>query len=290
MYKEYEKKELDTLKKAELLIVQDFANVCRKHDIEWFAIGGSVIGAVRHNGFIPWDDDFDLGMLREDYNHFLSVWECELGDRYHLATPETDKKYSSPVVKLMRKGTRFVPEYLINSKAELGIHIDIFVYDNYTNDERSKKQIKKARIIDQLLFLRGSGNPNIPLKGMKRLLASGACKFIHFLMVIFQISPKWLYKRLEKESKKYNAEKTEFVTTYQDPYIHDSRLACSEIKPVVYKKFENIEIPIPNEYMRILERYYGDGVMELPPLEKRVNHAPEIIEFGPFSKEIDGLE
>lgn len=287
MYREYNKTELEQLKKAELIIVRDFAEVCEKYNIPWFAIGGSVIGAARHEGFIPWDDDFDLAMLREDYDRFVEIWKTELGDKYHLATPETDASYSSPVIKLMRKNTKFVPEYLANSKAELGIHVDIFVYDNYTNDSKSKKQIKQARILDQLLFLRGSGKPSIPFKGIKKVLAGIACELIHAILTIFRISPAWLYKKFNKVAQRYNAENTEYVTLYQDAWIHESRVARSEIFPLKRVKFEDTYVPVPNEYMKLLYRYYGEDVMEMPPIEKRVNHAPIQIEFGDM---MDGLE
>ena len=290
MYREYNPKELDMLKKAELSIVHDFSDACKKHNITWFAFAGVAIGAARHQGFIPWDDDFDLGMLREDYNRFLEIWEEELGEKYHLATPETDKYYSSPVVKLMRKGTKFVPEYAVKSKAELGIHIDIFVYDNYTNDKKSIKQIRMARFWDQLLFLRASGKPEIPLHGVKGILAKMGCECIHVVLKTLHISPRWMYRQFNKVAQKYNSVETKYITLFQDPRIHDSRASREELFPLRYLQFEDTFIPVQNEYMTLLERYYGSEVMQLPPEEKRVNHAPVVIEFGPFATEIESNE
>jgi len=290
MFKEYDAKELELLKKAEVSILKDFSEVCNKHGITWFAIGGSVIGAARHQGFIPWDDDLDLGMLRKDFDRFLEIWESELGDKYHLASPDTDKEYSSAVVKLMRKGTKFVPEFLDKSNAQLGIHIDLFAYDNYTNDEKSVKQIKQARFWDQLLFLKGSGRPSIPFKGVKKAIASIICQFIHGVLVLFRVSSKWMFKKFNEVAQRYDDIDTEYVTIYQDAWIHESRMAKSEIFPLKYLKFEDVEIPVQNDYMTILERYYGSDVMQLPPVEKRVNHAPSIIEFGPFKDELMDVE
>ena len=147
-----------------------------------------------------------------------------------------------------------------------------------------------ARIWDQLLFLRGSGNPVIPLKGIKKGLAFIACKIIHFFLIFFKVSPKWLYKKLELTSQLYNKEETDYVTIFQDSWIHESRIAYEELAPVRYLPFEDTVVPVPKEYMTLLERYYGEDVMQLPPIEKRVNHAPAIIDFGPFRYEIDGLE
>lgn len=280
MYSNYQVTILRQLKQSELMILTDFNKTCQKYDLDWFAIGGTAIGCARHQGFIPWDDDIDIGMLREDYDRFVQIWKKELGDKYHLATPETEPYYSSAVVKLMRKGTKFIPPYAVKTKADMGIHIDIFVYDNYTNDSRSKKQIRMARFWDQMLFLRAFGNPEIPGDGMKSQVLCGACHAIHGLLSLFHISPVWMYRKFTANATKYNSEETEYVTIFQDPRIHDSRLKKSEIFPIRMMPFEQTEIPMMNDYMAALIRYFGDDVMKLPPEEKRVNHAPVVVDFG----------
>lgn len=280
MRKNYDEDLLSKLKKAELMILEDFAAVCDKYHLRWFAIGGTAIGCARHKGFIPWDDDIDIGMLRSDYDEFLHVWAEELGDRYHLATPETEPYYSSAVVKLMRRGTKFVPPYAARDKADLGMHIDIFIYDNYMNDENSPKQIRDARMWDQLMFLRNYDNPIIPGNGLKKSLSQAACHVIHAALSCLHISPAWMYRKLTKVAERYDHEDADYVTTFQDPKIHDSRIQKSELFPVVMMPFEDIEIPMLKDYMTVLKRYYGDDVMQLPPEEQRVNHAPVKVDFG----------
>ena len=80
-YREYDKETLDKLHKVELSILDDFVKVCEKNDLTYFLIGGSLLGAVRHQGFIPWDDDIDIGMPREDYDKFIKIGQEALGDK-----------------------------------------------------------------------------------------------------------------------------------------------------------------------------------------------------------------
>lgn len=100
------------------------------------------------------------------------------------------------------------------------------------------------------------------------------------MLSLFHISPAWMFRRFNNEAKKYNEEKTEYVTIFQDSRIHDSRLKKDEIFPLQWMTFEDTKIPMMHNYMSALTRYYGEDVMQLPPEEKRVNHAPELVDFG----------
>lgn len=284
MYKQYDPETLEKLKKVELIILKDFKRVCQKNDIKWFAIGGTLIGSVRHHGFIPWDDDLDIGMLRSDYEKFVSVFEKEMGDQYDLINPDTDPYYSSAVIKLMRKGTKFIPSYGMNSKAHYEIFMDIFVYDNYLDNKQSQKQIRQARILDMLMVVRTWSHPEIPYTGLKKQMAQAVCSIAHGGMILFHITGKKLYKKFNKVAQRYNSVKTDEITIFQDSRIHDSRIDHKELFPLKTGLFEDMEIPIPNDSMTLLKRYYGEDVMTLPPVEKRVNHAPELIDFGDVLK------
>ena len=125
-YQGYPPEILDKLHKVQLEILEDFIRVCNKYGLRYFAIYGTAIGAVRHEGFIPWDDDIDVGMLRRDYDRFFEVFEKELGDKYNLLTPEIDPRYACTVTHIQRKGTRFVSEMSKDLKCEQCIFMDIF--------------------------------------------------------------------------------------------------------------------------------------------------------------------
>ena len=89
--KEYEPEILNKLHELQLEMLQDLQTICEKYNLQYFAVFGTALGAVRHKGFIPWDDDIDVGMLRKDYEVFIQVVEKEIGDKYQIMTPEVDK-------------------------------------------------------------------------------------------------------------------------------------------------------------------------------------------------------
>ena len=101
----YDDAVLEKLHRVQLEILSDFIGVCKKYNLTYFVVYGTAIGAVRHSGFIPWDDDIDVGMLREDYNKFFEVFQDELGEKYNLLTPEIDGRYAcTDVYKRQRDG------------------------------------------------------------------------------------------------------------------------------------------------------------------------------------------
>ena len=109
LYKEYEPEVLRKLQKAEVEILKDFDALCEKHGIDYFVCGGTAIGGVRHQGFIPWDDDIDIGMTREDYEHFLKVADSEYGDKYGVINPDRDSSFPAILTKWYRKGNSSSP-------------------------------------------------------------------------------------------------------------------------------------------------------------------------------------
>ena len=88
----YSADELDMIQKLELKILKEIIRICKKENIEYFLIGGSALGAIRHGGFIPWDDDIDVGMTRENYDNFLRVSEQYLGEEFYLQSPSSDRR------------------------------------------------------------------------------------------------------------------------------------------------------------------------------------------------------
>ncbi len=112
----------------ELEILLEVDRICREYEIPYFLDSGTLLGAVRHKGFIPWDDDIDIGMLRSDYERFLSIANRELGSEYFLQTYRTD---GAPIMfaKVRKKGTTFVEFRLRNIPMEHGLFIDVFPYD-----------------------------------------------------------------------------------------------------------------------------------------------------------------
>ena len=128
------------LRKAQLLmlkILKEIHNICVKNNIKYFLSDGTLIGAIRHNGFIPWDDDLDIGMLREDYEKFCSIAQEELPEEFVLQTQKTDKGYGLQFGKVILKNTIWIEKVAKNTKRDYsGLYIDIFPYDKIPEDKR----------------------------------------------------------------------------------------------------------------------------------------------------------
>ena len=154
------KKKLQT---AILMIAKEIVRLCDENNIPYFINGGTQLGAVRHKGFIPWDDDFDIGMRRADYEKFLKVCEEQLDhNKYFLQTEDTEKNYDFYFAKIQLKVTSIIEDFSKNVQIEHGIFVDIFPYDNIpdnypkyviSNDtlDFSQNGIIHQNIIDWLL-------------------------------------------------------------------------------------------------------------------------------------------
>ena len=113
-----------------LILADEVKRICEKHNIRYFMIAGTLLGAVRHKGFIPWDDDMDFGMLRNDYDKFVSVCAAEIDEnKFYLQTDKKDKYYTFNFAKLRLCGTKVIESFSFDVQTNQGIYIDIFPID-----------------------------------------------------------------------------------------------------------------------------------------------------------------
>ena len=279
MAKPYDKEVLDKLHNVHLEIIRDFQNVCEKHNLTAFALYGTAIGAVRHKGFIPWDDDIDMGMFREEYEKFLQIARTELKDKYQILTPEIDKNYACSVTHLQHKGTRFVPLFSKDLKCDMCIDLDIFVFDRIAPTKRlQKKQERYTEFYRKLLFLAGTPYPVIPLEGIAGTVAGAVCFVIHYILKLFHISPKWIYRKYKKHATMYDSTNMEYVTDFECDHAMKYKILKNDMFPMKTVAFENINVKVPQNINVMLSEMYGD-YMKMPPKEQRINHAPYIIQF-----------
>ena len=157
MYGEYENHILEKLHRIELMILNDFMDLCDKNNIDYFAISGSAIGTLRHKGFIPWDDDIDIAMLRDDYERFVKLMDedSEYSAKYELWGPDREKKYYNFQPTLVLKDTLFVNRCAWAAGYKPGILMDIFIYDKIPEDRnKAEKIIKKCKYLEILYNVR----------------------------------------------------------------------------------------------------------------------------------------
>lgn len=281
MAKAYNSADLLKLQSIELQIFKDFAETCKKYNLTYFTIGGTTIGAVRHKGFIPWDDDIDVCMLRSDYEKFAEIAPKEFEGKYKFVNFENTDNYMLVFGKLEKIGTKFVDIKGDGGRMDTGIFLDIFPFDKTpVDDAKRKKQIKRAWFWCKAYVIRHLGTPHIPGKGFKKTLFSLACKIAHTGMTVCRVSKKFLRKKYMKWATMYNnSDEPCLITDFSTLEPELFALSLEDYFPVKEVPFEDTTICIPNNYDLALTRQFGD-YMTIPPVEKRKNHCPDILDFG----------
>lgn len=277
--KEYDEATLKKVQQYEMSILKDFISVCEEYNLTYFALAGTGIGALRHKGFIPWDDDIDVGLPRKDYEKLLEVFEEKYSDKYTIGNAEHMKNYPLMTTRIMIKGTKFVEESLKNIKCKLGIFLDVYAFDNVSDNEKEfKKQARDAWFWSKILILRHIAFPVLPFKGVKGKLAHAVCAVAHGVLVLFHISPRWIYNRCKKASCKYNNIETNRMAYFCDTSPYINMVSRDKSFPLIALDFEDIKLNFPKDLDEMLTFVYGD-YMQLPPVEKRKNHYPYCLEF-----------
>ncbi|MFM1515470.1 LicD family protein [Helcococcus ovis] len=264
------------LQKIELEILKKIDEVCKKHNIKYWIDSGTLLGAVRHKGFIPWDDDIDIAMLREDYEKFLKVAQKDFGNEYFLQTKNTDKKYPLFYAKVRKNNTSFVEWAFRGLNMHHGIYVDVFIFDTLPL-ENTEKYVEKC-----IKLNRQGIRKYVPTVNKKPTFSSS---FIigwlkkKLARILFMFIPAKIFdEKINNEFTKYANEsynnKKLACLSFNDPYYFYE----NNIFPTKTLKFEDYEFPVPNNYDEHLKTYYGE-YMEIPPVEKRETHSVKLINF-----------
>lgn len=266
--------ELKKLQKDIFDILKDIIRICDKHQIEYFIIGGTALGAVRHKGFIPWDDDIDIGMTRDNYERFLEIAQSELRSDLFLQNFMTEPETPFYFTKVRKKGTKFIEEYCKELNIHHGIFVDIFPYDNIPdNKQLCKRQLRNVKVFSNLFIAKTITGIN----GDKKDLKSNFKKIIRIILHILlkPISKNYIYKKLDNENRKYNDLDTSKVCFVKMP---SSMIDTKQVNDLEKIEFEGEFIKCPRDIDKYLENEFGD-YMKLPPVENRVGHKPYILEL-----------
>jgi lipopolysaccharide cholinephosphotransferase len=268
----------DNLAKAhqiQLEIAIEIRRICNKFEINYFLIAGTLLGAVRHKGFIPWDDDLDIGMLRKDYDRFIEIAQTELKDDYFLQTWNTDLGYGQPFAKIRKKRTKYVERNSRKVKCHTGIYIDIFPFDNVPGNTLSKFiHDYKTRLYRRVLL--DACEYSLPRPtGLKAIAYNLVLS--HFR----KIGIDEVKKRYHREMTKYDKCKPKYVVAIGGAYGYKKEsVKFSWLNELIDIEFENNIFKAPKYYHEYLKYFYGD-YMTPPPIDKRYNRHQIIdIDFG----------
>lgn len=269
----------EKLHKCQLLLASELKRLCEKHNIKYYMIAGTLLGAVRHKGFIPWDDDMDFAIMRCDYARFLKVCKAELGEDFVLQEMFIDKNYALPMAKLLLKGTVLAEYTTVNNKALKGIYIDVFPFDSIPDSEALRKKHSRKIYILKYLFL-AKQSYKFPKKGeYKKSLIYALLKFATFF-----VTKSFLRNSLENELCRFKNEKTKKVAAIGGAYPYSKESVERQwFEESVELDFENIKLSAPKDYTEYLTYFYGD-YMTPPPEDKRENrHNVVKLDFGKYN-------
>ncbi len=270
-YSPQELKEIQQLEKKALEVLLD---VCAQANICCFLIGGSALGVVRHGGFIPWDDDVDVGMLREDYQRFLEAAPRLLPKGYSLQTPYNSPYNPYPYTKLRVDGTRFV-EYCNHSNRRMhhGVYVDIFPYDEVPDDEaenlRHFEQCQK--LILRFVHRQSRDVSRPPHTAGERLIA--LLRIGVYLGSRLCFPREKLLKKLDRTVTAYNGTGQQGLACLNFPKRKCEYALRKDLFPLAEAQFEGIPVKIPGNYDAYLTTHYGD-YRKLPPEQDRLGHRP----------------
>lgn len=278
----YNDEELSKIKKYEMNILKDFIKICESNGLKYFGMGGTCLGAVRHGGYIPWDDDIDIGMPRKDYDKFIEIAMRDYSDKYYVLNADNYTNYPLMTTRWCIKNTQFVEYAFMNLKnCPLGIFLDIFPYDNLADNKVQRWfQQWRAWYLSKLMILRAIDEPYLAQTGFIRKVILFICKCVHKLMKLLRIDKKKLHQKCKKTCTKFNDRKTKKIGYICDTSPHMEDNYVKDIFPCQKMQFEDIIMKFPKNTDLLLKQGYGDDYMTLPPVEKRKTHFPYILDFG----------
>lgn len=288
----------DLLKQVQqktLDVAKEFKRVCEKHNLRYFMSCGTLLGAVRHKGFIPWDDDMDFYMPRSDYEKLVELDALDMKNnteevfnkKFIFKHWDKTPNYIWNFGKIEDTTTTAIESTIAqnNVKYKSGLGIDIFILDGGGNDpieakEHFRKLTKYAgRRYEKYWKAKASDRNKFPIKQIKQMILDARSK------LLFQPVLDYFKKKAQKECQKYDFDHSDIIAS---PFVlcvyPNATHHINDFLPSIMLDFEDTKFPAPINYKAYLERLYGD-YMTPPPLKDRTGHMPYYIDLNlPFEE------
>lgn len=275
---------LETIHRALLYMAKEFDQLCRTYKINYSVDGGTMIGIIRHKGFIPWDDDFDVHMLRDDYEKFINLIESGIDSRFRVITWDNTSNYYHGHAKLILVGSEISQASHLTSDETSELFIDIFPLDNAPENSFQKfKQKWICYCLNKIVVTSGNFNrkKNLMLRVVDSLL----------LLIYHCVGRDKIISLINHYAQEYNDQNTNNVAymtggknsyerTYSTRQMHND---------TIYMPFENIELLCLKEYGYLLKKQFGN-YMEIPPKESRKDHQIVLVKLPKYLEDMLGIK
>lgn len=261
---------IDLLHQVDMDIIKEVLAICEKHGFTYYMLGGTMLGAIRHQGFIPWDDDIDLGMPRKDYERFLEVAPKELARHLKLVNYHTDPDYHYYITRILDTETRVVEERIGNDSKYTNASIDIFPIDGTPNNAILRK-VYFFRVMYHRALMSLCYKDSIDRK-RKRSAPEKVLLWVMERIPVEKMTTPYKQKcKIDKLLKSQPVEGAKYIGNIMGAYRTREIVPCEYYGEGKFYRFEDIEMRGMAMYDEYLTDTYGD-YMALPPEDKRKTH------------------
>ena len=260
---------MNDLQKCLLNLLKEFVRVCDKHHLTYFLVGGTCLAAIRHKGFIPWDDDIDVAMPREDYEKFLLL-QNEFDKRYFIQTYKTDKNYILNYAKLRDSSTTFIENFYQTMNINHGVWIDIFPLDGMAYKVKKPSSLAykvKYTWWNTFMMYLPALKREIHKETFFKDVSLNVVSILFFWLNIAHLRNKWVNFWMQRIPYK----KATLVGNLCGTNHKKEAMPLDIFKNGKKVQFEDIMVNVPYDYDKYLTLLFRD-YMKLPPLEKQVGH------------------
>ena len=265
-------------------VLSVFIRICEAQGLRYFCAGGTAIGAVRHQGMIPWDDDIDVFMPRPDYDRFLRLAAQSMPDGYEVLSPYATKDYPMYFAKMCNARTTLLENERI--PCVFGLYIDIFPLDGACDDVetcyREKRRFKRLMNKLEAVSTHNSFGEYVGLLTKRREWGRFAVKTVAFCCRSWL--RRWLLKQMDSIAYGHDYALSSRVVTYSGAYQRQEIYPKAWLETPQMFAFEGLMVNLPHDYDAYLRHFFGD-YMTLPPVEQRASHHQKV--FFDLDKRLD---